>query len=109
MLQKAQMDNDARLREAQIAAQKDIEVQRLRNEAQLAAVQLQGDIKLRQVAATLDAEAHTLVQQAHEQAMDRQHDLNVHLQQHAHDADMQGREHVMLFVKPQENTHASEE
>lgn len=111
MLQKAQMDNEARLQEAQLSAQKDIEVQRLRNEAQLAAVQLQGAIKLKQVEATLTSEQESLLHASHEQAMERQHDLNTHLASQSHESDMQHREHqhAMTVAPTEEDANASEE
>ena len=100
MLEKARLDNETRLQEAKLAAEKDIEVQRLRNEAQLAAVELQATLKLKQVEAQLTAEAQTLVQQSHEAAMDRQHDLNAHHLDAMHESDTQMREHAHQRTMP---------
>ena len=106
MLQKAQMDNEARLQEAQLAAQKDIEVQRLRNEAQLAAVQMQTNFKTKQLEATLDAENLSLVSDLHDAAMERQHALNLAEQQQAHERDTQA---AQMMNAPEETPNASEE
>jgi len=108
MLQKAQMDNEARLEEARLAAQKDIEVQRLRNEAQLAAVELQASLKLKQVESTLEVERLSLLHDAHESAMTRQHEMNRDLTQHDHDERSQMRDHANAATQS-EDTDAREE
>lgn len=104
MLQKAQMDNEARLQEAQLAAQKDIEVQRLRNEAQLAAVQMQTAMKTRHLEATLDAENLSLLNDMHQAERDREHEQAESDLQRAHEQQLQ-----MTAPEAQESDNASQE
>ena len=110
MLQKAQLDAEARLQEAKIAADKDIAVQQLRNEATLQAAQMQTAVKTRELSQRMRDEALALGIQAHTDAMDRLHELNVLDLTQQHERDQAQRQAMQPDTEaPQENENASQE